>query len=270
MKVLTWNILSSMWLYPDEDYQGIDNYDLDFNNRLVRIVDRINYHNPDIVLLQEVSTAEYKKLKKALEDNYLIPKLIQHGRSHWKNYLYKGHKYQPNGNLIIIKRDSELTTNKDRKPFVMHSIKLSKDGNVAGVLLVKHLGLIVVSVHLDDLSKLKRNNEIRTLFNFLEPYREDHIIVIGGDFNAEYQEYLHNLIRKAGFKTGQAPLKKNAVSYAFEPRGLIDYIYVMGGKIKSYMVDDRLIDRMNNVENNKETIQKYGSDHYPVIAEINL
>ena len=255
MKVLTWNILSSMWLYPDEDYKGIDSKHLQFKSRSKKIVSRIMYHTPDIVLLQEVAEPEYNILVSLLENTYHISRLVKHNRLHWNKYIYKNHKYKPNGNVIMVIKNIVTKSSKS----IFKSVKLSDDGDYAAIAKIGKT--VAVSVHLDDMSKTLHNKQIRVL---LKNCTADQVI-IGGDFNATPNESLHNIFKKHGYQTGTA----NAIAtYAFNPVGIYDYIYVKGCSIDSYSIDDYMINRKNRVKNNKETIMKYGSDHYPILAQL--
>lgn len=269
MKILSWNVLSSFWINKsNSEYKNMSNTDLDSKIRIKKAVNNILKHDPDIILLQEVDQTEYNYLKMHLSSNgYFISRLINHSKRHWKKYILDKRAYEPNGNIIAAKNNINNINNK----MGIYSVKLSSNGNYCAVLRIKNVGWFA-SVHLDDLSKKLRNKQISTLIKWLDKKLDSQEnIVIGGDLNAKPDEYLHTILNKNGFT--KAEIARNSInySYALQPTGLYDYIYVKHQQPNSEIkmqIDDKMINRTNNVPNNVETIRKYGSDHYPIIAVI--
>ena len=66
MKILSWNVLASEWIKKSYYPTVKENILFDRRSRLKRIMERIIYENPDIILLQEVMSLEYKTFMKYL------------------------------------------------------------------------------------------------------------------------------------------------------------------------------------------------------------
>lgn len=217
--------------------------------RMKLVAQRILFHLPEVAILQEVSTRELPYLTKHLGKRYHLSKLIAHRRGFWREELRPGTKYLPNGQLVLFLKKAF------RKSPRVVAVPLSEDGNRGAYVP----DLRLLGVHLDDSSKGKRNRELYAAIR-QEP------LVIAGDFNALPEEHLHKILVKKGWHSAG----EDGTSYPFEPAGLIDYIYLREGTFRSYFVDDFLIDHTNDRSNDEETLDKYGSDHYPVIADLNF
>ena len=107
----------------------------------------------------------------------------------------------------------------------------------------------IYNIHLNDVAHAIRMKELKHIISTFDKTRK---IIIGGDFNSDNKK-LHHLLKD--FKMGI----HSKGTYLCEDH-MIDYIYVYG--FKKAMGD------VNNKINSKNcfqsTIEKYGSDHYPV------
>ena len=105
MKVLSWNILANEYI-KKQYYPQVKEELLIREERFKLIVNNLLAINADIILLQEVMSAEYKNLKELLSHRYFISKLIP---IHWKGY-----PQGESGNITMIKK-SKFTSIKQKE-----------------------------------------------------------------------------------------------------------------------------------------------------------
>jgi|688.fasta_scaffold268768_2 endonuclease/exonuclease/phosphatase family metal-dependent hydrolase len=174
MKILSWNILAEEWI-KSSYYTKINKHIL-FNRsaRFQRILFILQNSNADIILLQEVMPNEYEMLKYHFNNNYIISPLalIQ-----WE---YDDEKKSTSGNMTLLSRNEKQFQNIKHYTFDFG-------------LYTELAQIGICNIHLNDLFEQKRIIQIK----FLEEeilYRKDKVI-LGGDFNEEYQEnsYIYNV-----------------------------------------------------------------------------
>ena len=76
MKVLSWNILANEYI-KKQYYPQVKEELLIREDRFKLISSKLKEINADIILLQEVMSAEYKNLKELLSHKYFISKLYR-------------------------------------------------------------------------------------------------------------------------------------------------------------------------------------------------
>lgn len=229
---MSWNILASEWIKPSY-YPKIDkNILLNRTARFNRIFAIIKETNADIILLQEVMPLEYESLKQYLKKQYTCSQLVS---IQWK-YSNESNK---SGNMTLLRR-------------TLLNIKHSElDFGV----LTELPQLLIFNIHLDDLSGLTRNKQMRSIEKLL--YQKPKCI-IGGDFNQMYRKTsklynlpeftVHNII---------------CPTYYIEGKMNIDNIMTRGFKENKDSV--KCIEYPKSM---KEGIETYGTDHLPIIVEI--
>lgn len=251
LKILSFNILAEQFIdYKDlsVDYPGIPEEVLKEENRVPKMLEFIKATKSDIMLLQEVNFRILKVLKKELSKNYVIYPLAIH-RSETIPTL-KGEAY---GNLILIRNGIASTG-------VQKVYRATNTGNAFAFLEVNISGnkTLIVNIHLDcDYAEHARKAEVKDLNTLLKPYLMDYSIILSGDFNTADAATHKNF---AKFKPAVAEHKG---TYLDEIH-MIDWIYVrnvilFNGKVLK-----------PKKANPATPLKKYGSDHYPVIAELAL
>jgi endonuclease/exonuclease/phosphatase family metal-dependent hydrolase len=237
MKILSWNILAAEWIKSSYYPQINDKILFNRTARFQRIISIIKNANADIILLQEVMPLEYEMLIKHLQNSYLYSPLIP---IKWK---YSNQKIGTSGNMTLIRKSNHQFI----KP-IHYAFEFG--------IYTELPQIGICNIHLDDLSKQKRINQIKMLEDEIL-YRKDKVI-LGGDFNEEYStnSYIYNLHKFI--------VHNNECS-----------TYYIDGKMNI----DNIMTRGFIAENNKhkcfqypismeEGILKYGSDHLPIIVEI--
>ena len=240
MKILSWNILAEEWI-KSSYYTKINKHIL-FNRfeRFQRILGILQNSKADIILLQEVMPSEYEMLKYHFHINYIISPLalIQ-----WKNQdenedVNKG----TSGNMTLLSRNQKQF--QDIKHYAF---------DFGLYIELEEIG--ICNIHLDDLSKQKRIIQIKMLEEIL--YRK-HKVILGGDFNEEYQEnsYIYNvnefIVHNKDFPTYYIDKKMN-----------IDNIMTRG-----FFEEDKEKQYFKYPSSMQEGMLEYGSDHLPIIVEI--
>jgi endonuclease/exonuclease/phosphatase family metal-dependent hydrolase len=180
---------------------------------------------------------EYEMLIKHVQNNYLCSPLVP------IKWTYDGETKGTGGNMTLLDRNEPQFV--DAKHYAFEFGIYTE---------LPQIG--ICNIHLDDLSKKTRINQIKMLEDEIL-YRKDKVI-LGGDFNEEYStnSYIYNLHKFI--------VHNNECS-----------TYYIDGKMNI----DNIMTRGFIAENNKhkcfqypismeEGILKYGSDHLPIIVEI--
>jgi len=228
------------------DYPGISPEILNEKNRLPKMFAFLKSANADLLLLQEVNFKVLKLIKANLAQNYNIYPLAIHKT---EEAVQPGNSY---GNLILVKKGIS-TVGKQ----VVH--RVPELGTTFAFLEINIAGnkVLVVNVHLDSEPKeTHRRKEIKVLLKLLNPYLEDTIIITG-DFNTSNEE-THKKFSK--FKS--AVIEHKGTYLNDDP--MIDWIYIRNAILLSGKI------LKPKKANSATPLKKYGSDHYPVIANIAL
>ena len=243
MKILSWNILAEEWI-KSSYYTKINTHIL-FNRsaRFQRILCILQNSNADIILLQEVMPSEYEMLKYHFNNNYIISPLalIQ-----WKNQdedENEDGKKGTSGNLTLLSRNQKQF--EDIKHYTFDFGLYTE---------LEEIG--ICNIHLDDLSKQKRIIQIKMLEDEIL-YRKD-IVILGGDFNEDYQEnsYIYNVNEFIVHN-------KECSTYYIDKKMNIDNIMTRG-----FFKEDKEKQYFKYPSSMQEGMLEYGSDHLPIIVEI--
>jgi len=240
MKILSWNILAEEWI-KSSYYTKINKHIL-FNRfeRFQRILGILQNSKADIILLQEVMPSEYEMLKYHFHINYIISPLalIQ-----WKNQdenedVNKG----TSGNMTLLSRNQKQF--QDIKHYTF---------DFGLYIELEEIG--ICNIHLDDLSKQKRIIQIKMLEEIL--YRK-HKVILGGDFNEDYQEnsFIYNVNEFIVHN-------KECSTYYIDKKMNIDNIMTRG-----FFEEDKEKQYFKYPSSMQEGMLEYGSDHLPIIVEI--
>ena len=237
MRILSWNILASEWIkksyYKDADHAMLFNR----RQRFTKITELIREVDADIVMLQEVMTQEHKKFIAQFEKDYIISGL---NKIVWQ---YKSDS--KSGNVTMVKRSM----------FGDHDVKQhSKDYGLYTQCIHNNIHYDVFNIHLDDLSRKKRYDQMEEACNTCRSNK--CVNIIAGDFNQ---------VCRAGSKFYDIAgfmVHNKCATYYNERNMNIDNILTRGTKKQ---IPSKCYASPTTFD---EGIKLYGSDHLPVITDI--
>ena len=236
MKILSWNILAAEFI--QKRYYPMIPPELLLNRarRQTQIIQMLRHCDTDVMLLQEVMQSEYNRLQNTFQKTYYF---IRGKNIKWQE------KQSYSGNVILL-----------RKTLFFKPTLISLPFGVGTQCFYKKEPLLIVNVHLDDVSPHERLNQFREL----APYFKANIqIIVGGDLNENYKvgSELYKEMKTAGLKIlNQKP------TYYIERKMCIDNILTKGIVLK-HIAATVVNDFGSDVVKQFET---YGSDHLPVIV----
>lgn len=264
IKVLSWNILSSNWVNPEElhiDYPNVDKSHLTDKERYPKIIKFIKQTNADVITLQEANSNTRKILANIFKGKYKVLPLAAHKGNHWNQKTATGLNGKPlaNGNLIMLRKFMFSKISQT-------VIQLHKNGNVAPVVSCVHKEtgrpIIISTIHFDDMYKDLRHQQASSIIKRLNKYRDKAFIICSGDFNIDIKDKLHRFYEENGYKR---TVKDRTSTFLCEDI-MIDHIYIHGGRVHV----SKVYNKVNNDSCMVSTLSKYGSDHYPVLSEIKI
>ena len=238
MKVLSWNILANEYI-KKQYYPQVKEELLIREERFKLISNKLKEINADIILLQEVMSAEYKNLKELLSHKYFISKLIP--------IQWKGYPEGESGNITMIKK-SKFTSIKQKENYITCKHRQDK--------------FYIVNIHLDDSSQNRRETQISDI---LSKVNDKERVIIGGDCNEEYKKSsgIYKLLEDNNFN-----ISITDFTYFIEKQMKIDNIFFKGLELKDSLVNN--ICGHRTISNINCQLEKYGSDHFPVIIKIKI
>ena len=242
MKILSWNILANEFI--KERYYPMIPEDILFNRqkRQERIMVTLKQADADVILLQEVMQSEYNLLHNVFHTTYHLTK--------GKYIQWLKNKRSYSGNVILLRKSMFSP--------VEHSIDL--DFGLAIQCHLKHseIPILLMNVHLDDVSAKKRLQQIKEIEPLLVSNRH---IILGGDFNEHYtsKARLYSLI-KDYFLTSY----NDQPTYYIERKLSIDHIMLKG--FETHKKTCKVINQFGNAILDQFT--HYGSDHLPVLVTV--
>lgn len=237
MKVLTWNILASEWMkksyYPKADASVLFNH----KARFAQIKKILQQYDADVIMLQEVMKKEYSQLKSIFGEEYIISGLK---KMQWYN------KDSESGNVTLLKRSVFPDTDIFHQPH---------DYGLQTQCKYKNQMCDLFNIHLDDASIQTRHKQWDDLHSKCRPNCR---AIVAGDFNHQYKKN-SRLYNTPGFITHNL-----CPTYYIERKMNIDNILTNGFK---NVVGSKCHWYPKNIE---EGFYEYGSDHLPVIIDVEL
>lgn len=247
LKVLSFNILAEQFIdYSDlsVDYPGIPVDVLKEKNRLPKMFAYLKSVNADLMLLQEVNPKVLAMIEAKFSDEYFIYPLATHRGDEpvARKDLY--------GNLTLFRK----SVGQKGVQTVYRVPKLGTAFALADTVVCGNKTLFV-NIHLDsDKEETKRRLEIKHLIKLLDKYPE-HSIIMSGDFNTS------NATTHKSFAKFKPAVKEPVGSYLNDDP-MIDWIYVKN----VILVSGKVLKPAR--ANSATPLKKFGSDHYPVVANI--
>ena len=237
MKILSWNILADEFI--KKRYYPMIPSDLLLNRkeRQNHIITILKHMDMDVMLLQEVMQGEYNALVHTFQKTHHLIRS--------KNIKWQG-KQSSSGNVILLRKS--LFQLKESIPL---AFGVSLAFGVAVQCLYKNRPLLILNIHLDDVAKEKRLEQINTLLPYFSANEQ---IIVGGDFNEHYTT-TSELYKIAGLK-----IMNKKPTYFIEKKMCIDNILIKGIALKhqsAYVLDSFGGDVVKQ-------FLTYGSDHLPV------
>ena len=244
MKILSWNILADEFI-KQSYYPMIPSHILlNRKKRQDRIIETLKQANADIILLQEVMQSEYNKLEDEFNKTYHLVK---------GKHIYWNDKRSYSGNIILLRKS-------------LFSLPNNQIDLTFGVALQVHLKekkempILVINLHLDDLSQANRLREIKTLEPLLF---SQHRIILGGDFNEHYNpKHLTKLYKS--FEEYYFTINNHEPTYYIKSKICIDHILLKG--FETHVKNSKVINEFG--ANVVEHFKNYGSDHLPVTVSL--
>jgi len=250
--VLSFNVLAQTWIDDEIKRAVLDKRHLKRTYRVARQIDVMRRSKADVILLQEVTPIVLERYKRAMPE-YHVPTCFS--QMHWQGATADT---PVTGNAVLWRRGLFRSAQ-------CQIVQLDR-GNYAAMLtaVTKDTGQHVkfVSLHLEHGNFQAASAQFRNLFaqKFIQNEKR---VVIGGDFNMGHPDWhIENFFKQRGFKDCITPHTPTH-PFANDPYGqTIDHILIRGCKCK-----DSKITRCSSVG---QCIKRYGSDHYPVLARMQL
>ena len=139
------------------------------------------------------------------------------------------------------------------------------DYSVITKSIYKGKKLSIYNIHLSDTSlkeRYKEINRIRTLSLSLSLSLKDELSIIGGDFNHEYRTN-SRLYKIEGYKVHN----KKCYTYYINRKMNIDNILSKGFKENKENKENICVKYQETIE---KGLKEYGSDHLPIIVELDI
>jgi endonuclease/exonuclease/phosphatase family metal-dependent hydrolase len=238
MKIISWNILANEFIKKSY-YPMISEEDLfDRENRKKQILTILTNIDSDIMLLQEVMQSEYNIIVDLFKKTHYT---IRGKNIKWQK------KQHYSGNVILLRKTQ----------FKLPHKIITLDFGVGVICSYHNQYLLILNVHLDDVSHDTRMKQISELIPYLHTNSK---IVMGGDFNENYKSSapseLYNLIKKSGLH-----INNKKPTYYIEGQMCIDNIMTKGIDLNHTVAHV-----LNYFGKNKQKQYiSYGSDHLPVV-----
>lgn len=238
LTVLSWNILAHEWI-TSLYHKMIQPHLLDRKTRLRVILKNLLNYDSDIVLLQEVMINEYNAIKRLIGHIYHISPL---NPIIWQYQPSLNKSVPESGNVTLLKKS--IFSSKNIKHHKMSF-------GIRTRCIYNRANLSIFNIHLDDLSTVKRYNQLSSLTDSFTKYT-----IIAGDFNQVYKKE-SKLYNVEGFKIYNV----NCPTYYIERKMNIDNILYSGLAVVKRSCCEYYPRTL------EEKFRIYASDHLPIRAE---
>lgn len=278
IQILTFNILANCWADPSWYLPTIINpkiFDEDLRRfSIIRYLKK-KAAKVDVIALQEVTDVDFALISDALPD---FEGYIAHNDpSYWSDWILPHLPWVPNGTAIFLKKSVFIN-------ICFEDLALSDSGNHAvratAVHSVSGQAMRLFSIHLDSDLGSNRKKELASVIA-QTPANPNIVDFIIGDYNANpLYNPLVNILNSNNFTlplTQLGPLKPThpflLPKYYLDPKwGVISHIATRGNivAIKGGPVEHKIWNIKNEALRIEANMAITGSDHFPVIAELNF
>lgn len=184
---MTWNVMSPLYIRTDEyvHLNEDEKKNLEWNIRLVRIIELIEDENPDVLLLQEITIETFHDDFEILFENYVH---VVHQQTKRRD--------SPIGNVVFIRRKWNATI-LDFK-FKTHALHVKLEHNEFGILFI-------ANVHFSAGLKRKETDRLKEALSCLSVWSREElkngVSIVAGDFNDDFNNAvgIKSVFLKAGF-----------------------------------------------------------------------
>ncbi len=228
---------------------------LDRRYRPERIVETIQHHDPDILLLQEVDNGAKRSLGHSqvevlaemlgMEHHCWYPNVKVRSGGHHGNAILSRYQLHDTHNI-------DITTPPKKKRGVVYARQRI---DLHTPKTPHSRTLHIYNMHLG-LSQIERKIQLRRFLDS-HPFQGLHAdtpIILGGDLNDVYGNLGNNFLAPAGFRTHDK--KPLATFPAYAPMRALDGLYLRGSV------------ELVSLERSRLKIARQASDHLPLIAEL--
>jgi len=279
MRIVSFNILSDDFVeFQDSKfikrwYNGIDPERLRLHNRLPKLLQKMESFHSDVFLLQEVMPGARQAIYEHFGDTFYVGPVTRHN-------MPSVPKAEHSGNMVMVRKSlchkrpqfyigtmGVHAPSKDEYTYASalvvwrHSKSAQRSRSLQRSRSSQSSYLppsFLVSLHFSDV-QTERAQQARKFLRDLDQFGPGVDMIIGGDFNTHSQS-LHKRFQRRFYSSIKVPTG----TYLCE-NPMIDYIYT-SAPIKAARIDNQPLEHPGTCYD--RTIRDYGSDHYPVVADI--
>jgi endonuclease/exonuclease/phosphatase family metal-dependent hydrolase len=233
---MSFNVLAPVWLDSEIIKQSTP-VNRSANQRMTKASEVIKRRRPDILFLQEVTTVLLSKLNK-LYDVYCL-KHTQAGDNPFT--------------AILVKKDFPITDIKCLKSRSKSSVMKAKINNKPVVL---------ASIHLAYNNNPLARKQLKDFLDDLKPMRKDTTYILAGDFNMDNDKFHDQITAPLGYEP--IILASKTHPNESETEMSISKFFLKGGGSKVHSSS------VGYAKDLRETIKRYGSDHFPIYALVEI
>lgn len=244
-RLVTYNILSNDYLW-DGIYDHVCEDILNWENRRVKIVERIKKIAPDVVCLQELNTVSFEYFKKSLED--FEGTFAKKGNSshHGVGTFCKRGTFKKTHHRIVLCEGTSNCACRPVQPAIFTDLLL-KNGK----------SITLINTKIKWIQNIKLGDPVWNHVQFILNSMTEAPTIIVGDFNMKPDHPLMHDFYSAGLQDGF--LDKNTYScYANKDFQRVDYI-LSTKDLKSIPIESFSLASAKPIPNENEP-----SDHLPL------
>lgn len=259
----------------------------DWNIRVEKICELINFECPDIFGTQEVLNIQLNDMLELLERYSYIGVGRDDGKEQgeYAAIFYNKEKIEllENGNFWLAEQ-----TNKPQKGWDAACIRICTWGKFRNKLSKKEF--FFFNLHMDHVGVIARKESAKLVINKIKEIAKGKTTILTGDFNVDQNNEIYGIFTNSGilqdsYQVAKYKMEPNGTFNSFDPllksNSRIDHIFVT----KDFIVDNYAImtnmywlskKKKENIKGHdapneisfKEGIIRTPSDHYPIFARL--
>ena len=259
----------------------------DWNIRVEKICELINFECPDIFGTQEVLNIQLNDMLELLERYSYIGVGRDDGKEQgeYAAIFYNKEKIEllENGNFWLAEQ-----TNKPQKGWDAACVRICTWGKFRNKLSKKEF--FFFNLHMDHVGVIARKESAKLVINKIKEIAKGKTTILTGDFNVDQNNEIYGIFTNSGilqdsYQVAKYKMEPNGTFNSFDPllksNSRIDHIFVT----KDFIVDNYAImtnmywlskKKKENIKGHdapneisfKEGIIRTPSDHYPIFARL--
>ncbi|KAB7506094.1 Nocturnin [Armadillidium nasatum] len=277
-RIMQWNILAQALGTHADNFVSCPPSALDWKSRRFRILEEILFYNPDIICLQEVD--HFKFFERALKaqgfEGYFVPKpdspciyLPENNGPDGCALFYRSSRFELVELNTKILEVWKVQSNQVAIMAVLRDIISGKEFVVLTTHLKARQGALLASL---------RHEQGMDLLSFLEEFRQKRPSIVCGDFNAEPNEPVYEVMTNSNPKLSSAYARLNdgeelpystwKIRGSGEIKHNIDYIFFT----EDQLTVEGGLDMPTEMEIGPERVPSaaYPSDHFSLICDFSF